>query len=144
VNLSDPAQLTDVQRAVQEHFQRGGSMLTVLILLAVLTSMIIAVHLLTRRQERRRGAALTDDPMGLFRELLADLHLTTPQRKLLARAAKEARLAHPAVILLSSRVFSQHVESRSADHDRAITHADRQLIAQLKETLFPPVPQRDT
>ena len=131
------AQVTDVQRAVQEHFQRGGSTWTVLIILGILAGIILTTYLLTRRQERRTGATIANDPMGLYRELLTDLNLTAPQRKLMERAAKEAGLAHPAVILLSPRVFSRHVESRSTESTRTTPQADPQLVAQLKETLFP-------
>ena len=138
------AQLTDVQRAVQEHFQRGGSTWTVLILLAILAGIIMTAHLLTRRQERRRGTVIVSDPMALYRDLLAELDLTKPQCKLLERAAKEARLAHPTVILLSPRVFARHVEARSTSHNRATTQTDDRLIAQLKKTLFPPPPGDST
>ena len=134
------AQLTDVQRAVQEHFQRGGSKWTVLIILAILAGIILTTYLLTRRQERRTGATIANDPMGLYRDLLTDLNLTAPQRKLMERAARDAHLPHPAVILLSPEVFSRHVESQSTDSTRAVPQADQQLIAQLKETLFPPRP----
>ena len=131
------AQVTDVQRAVQEHFQRGGSTWTVLIILGILAGIILTTYLLTRRQERRTGATIANDPMGLYRDLLTDLNPTAAQRKLMERVAKTANLAHPAVILLSPRVFSRHVESRSTASTRTTPQADPQLVAQLKETLFP-------
>jgi len=140
VNQLTLAQVNEVQRAVQEHFQRGGSTSTVLIILGILVGIILTTYLLTRRQERRTGVTITNDPMGLYRELLTDLNLTAPQRKLMERAAKEAGLPHPAVILLSPKAFSRHVESRSTDSTRTIPQADQQSIAQLKETLFPPCP----
>lgn len=137
MNQPTLAQVNDVQRAVQEHFQRGGSTWTVLIILAILAGIILTTYLLTRRQERRTGATIANDPMGLYRDLLTDLNLTAPQRKLMERVAKDADLPHPAVILLSPKVFSRHAESPPAGSDRTILRADQQLIAQLKETLFP-------
>lgn len=132
------AQLNAAQRSVQEHFQRGGSTWTVLILLGILAGVILTAYLLTRRQERRSGTTITNDPMGLYRDLLAELDLTKPQCRLLEHAAKEAGLTHPTVILLSPRIFSRHVEAQSAGNNRTTTPADQRFIAQLKETLFPP------
>lgn len=128
--------MNDVQRAVQEHFQRGGSTWTVLIILSILAGAVLTAYLLTRRQERRSGAVVVNDPIELYRNLLTDLNLTKPQRKLMERAAKNANLPHPTVLLLSPTIFARHVESRST---RATPQTDPRLIAQLRETLFPPL-----
>lgn len=54
-----------------------------------------------RTKPRQTGPVVTDDPEGLFDELLGGLSLEPAEKKLLRQIASGARLRHPSMCLLS-------------------------------------------
>lgn len=136
--------LTEAQRAVRDHFQEGGSIGSVLLVVGVVAGVILAACWLARRQRRRaQKHAPRDDPDRLFGDLLRGLALTAPQRGLLDTVAKELRLRNPAVILLSPTLFDRHVDQWRALNHQACDHvdprADERIVAQVRAVLFPSV-----
>ena len=114
--LSQLDKLTAVQRATRDHFQEGGSVTAVLVVLVLLTGVILLTYNLARRQRGfSRAAAAKGDPHRLFRNVLDQLELTTPQYQWLQAVVKELKLEHPAVILLSPALFDRCAGHRHGD-----------------------------
>ena len=79
--------------------QYGWLLFAGLIVLGLLLAYIVVRNY---RSSPRRGALpVTDNPDRLFDDLLAQLDLTTSERKLLRQIASGARLRHPSMCLLS-------------------------------------------
>ena len=138
--------LNDVQRAVRDQFQRGGSVAGVLLVLLVLLAVVLAVYYLTQCQRKVTQAARRHDPQRLFRHLLNGLDLSAPQRHLLLAVAKDLRLKQPTVILLSPTLFDLHVKEWQTGQSGPVrtsaaigNHPDapEQTAAQTRSVLFP-------
>lgn len=138
--------LTVLQRAVRDHFQQGGSVTSVLLLLAVIIGVVMLVKFLTQRQWQSNRPAGTDPGRELFVSLLDDLELTQAQQRVMVAFAKEQRLKNPSVILLCPTLFDRYVgqwlekpKRRSDPEDQLV---DAEFIARLRKHLFPPVQSR--
>jgi hypothetical protein len=135
--------LTGPQRAVRNHFQEGGSIGLVLLVMAAVAGVVLIAYWLTRRQQRSaQKHARINDPQRLFGDLLQGLALTASQRRLLATVVRELGLKHPSVILLSPTLFERHIDQwralgRSTGSD-VESHAGEDLVAQTRDVLFPP------
>lgn len=135
--------LSEVQRAVQSHFERGGSGLAVLCVLVILAAVVLTAYLLTRRQQASAEAtAQGADPKKLYRDLLNGLGLRPDQRRLMHNVSRDIGLEHPTVILLSSVLFDRYVggwlsarEEKKPDPRRS---SNGELAAELRGVLFPP------
>ncbi len=155
--FSPLAQLTDIQQAVSDQFQKGGSFATVLLVLSGLAAMLVVAYYLAKRQRKTADNARHTDHGQLFSELVDKLDLSPPQRDLLEVAAKSLRLSKPAVILISSAMFDSHLEdwqsqqtgmsggnravaspSAGSPQETAIGHGFQSgLIAETRAVLFP-------
>jgi hypothetical protein len=109
--LSAVPELTDVLRGVQRHFERGGTVGSVAAVILLLAALVLVVRLLARRGHSVQADRGRSDPQRLFRDVVARLPLTPPQRKSLMTMSKELRLAQPAVLLLSRVVFDRKVRT---------------------------------
>lgn len=154
--LSQVQGLTEIQTAVRDHFQRGGSWITALLVLVGLALLTCLVYALTQRREEAHARIRSADPQRLFANLLGKLDLTPDQRHFLGTVAKALHLPQPAVILLSAALFDRYVEAYSSGRHEAIhlvqaapgggesAHAKASdsrppsdLIAKTRNTLFP-------
>ncbi len=104
------AQLTDIQQAVSDQFQKGGSFAAVLLVLSGLAAMLFVAYYLAKRQRKTAADAPHTDHGQLFSELIEKLDLSPSQRDLLEATAESLCLSKPAVILISSAMFDSHVE----------------------------------
>ncbi len=134
------ARLTELQRAVSEHFNTGGSVLSVILVIASIVLLVATVAILTRRQEERLETSTPSDPQKLFRDLVVNLSLNVQQRSLLANIAKDLELRHPTILLISSRFFEESVRKwheflQSSGVRRKVP--DEQFIERLYQVLFP-------
>jgi hypothetical protein len=134
--------LTEAQRAVRQRFQEGGSLGSVLLIAGVVLGAVLAAYWLTRRQRRRQeGRRPINDPQRLFKNLLRDLSLNEQQRRVLRAVAREADLAHPSALLVSSALFERHADQWLASQRQtganAGKDADQRTLAQTREVLFP-------
>ncbi len=133
--------LTETQRAVSEHFQRGGSITAILIILSCLVAVILVVALLTMRQRHADPNRVVNDPRRLYQDLLEKLGLAPSQQEFLQAIATDLDLSHPTVILLSSRLLDQRCgEWSRKGHGRAVgldgSEADI-LLTGVRAHLFP-------
>jgi type II secretory pathway component PulF len=127
-------QLTPNQQAVRDYFQEGGSFTAVAVVLLVLVGVFLLTYLIMRRQERASAETLRDDPPDLFRSLLRRLELSSAQRNLLMTVAKGLDLTNPTVLLLSPKLFRQHV---SRWGQQSSIQIEEQLIESTEKVLFP-------
>ena len=107
---SSLAQLTDIQQAVSDQFQKGGSFTAVLLVLSVLAATLFIAYYLAKRQRKTAVGARHTNHRQLFSELVDKLDLTSPQLDLLEAAAVSLRLSMPAVILISPALFDSYLE----------------------------------
>ncbi len=99
--------LTEIQQAVRDHFQRGGSFRAVLLVLIAIIAAIVIGRELTRRLRRQKLTAPTSHPRRLFRDMQRKLELTAQQRSILDTVAKDLKMEHPSVMLLSPSLFDR-------------------------------------
>ena len=141
VLLAMPAQLTEVQRAVRDRFQEGGSFTAVMLVLLGVTGVVLAVYYLTLRQRRVKDNTRRASPERLFRDLMGKLDLTSPQRQYLDTMARDLRIKHPAVILLSPELFDRYLGEWQAWQHRTADDKDEQMnprtAARIRTALFP-------
>ncbi|MCB9849825.1 MAG: hypothetical protein H6817_03895 [Phycisphaerales bacterium] len=73
------------------------------------------------------------NPRSLFLDVLREIPLTVPQRDLLRHMARELRLEHPTVLLLSPRIYHEHANAwMSGSRNASLTMRDRiDTIAQV-------------
>ncbi len=133
--------LPELRRAIRDEFQTGGSILGVLLALLGLAAVVLLAYLLAELQRKRAvGPAKNDDPERLYRDLLGKLGLATDERQVLDTLAREMRLKHPAVILLSEALFDRHVAGWRARWDRPPVKGgpapDGDTIARVRTRLF--------
>jgi hypothetical protein len=139
--------LTEFQRSVREQFQKGGSIVEVVLVIALFVALVIGAAWWSRRLERRRKPGADVTPGELFEAVMTTLKLSTPSRKRLREAARAAHLKHPTVLLLSPRVFDRCLAPRRAAVDETKQAAgvvrsapkntfDRELL-ELRSFLFP-------
>ena len=55
--LAQSTGLTEQQKAVRDHFQKGGSPLTVLLVLAAGTLLVFLVYWLSKKQQEHKNAS---------------------------------------------------------------------------------------
>lgn len=133
--------LSPVQRGVRDHFQNGGSLVAVVLVMVVIALFVVAAYFISRSTERSASAVWRDDPDALFNDLLHRLGLGVAQRKVLAQIARDRPLPNPTVMLLSQAVFDENVR-RWQEGGGAPTNTDgreRALepINAAREALFP-------
>jgi len=128
--------LPEFYRAVREQFNKGGTLGSVLIVLAGLAGVVLLVYILNRLEQKSTTNTGPSDAQRLFRDVLARLGLNEAQRQLLEGVAKDLRLKNPTVLLLSERLFDQNVQEWAGrQKGRA---ADReQVVSRMRSRLFP-------
>jgi len=139
--LSNAYELTEVLRAVQRHFERGGDVGASVAIIMALAAIVLIVRLLTRRDRSVQAGGERADPQRLFQDMLASLQLTPQQRKSLMAMSRESGLAHPSVLLLSRTVFDRHLKTWQKRCERTpptegMSIHDEPLVA-VRAVLFP-------
>ena len=131
--------LPDFYQAVRAQFNKGGTLGSMLIVLAGLIALVLLVYFLNRLEQKATTHTEPSDAQRLFRDLLARLGLTESQRRLLDAVARDLRLKNPTVLLLSERLFDRHVEEWAASQKaRAAAAPGReQLVSRMRARLFP-------
>ncbi len=126
--------LTEIQRAVRDHFQKGGSFGAIAVVVLVVVLGVIITYVVTRRLRTVTKEVELDSPGKLFQEMLLKLQLPVVERHVLATVAKDLHLEHPAAMLISSVLFDRHVgEWRSDGRGSGV---DAKLLAQSRQRLF--------
>lgn len=139
--LLQATRLTPVQRGVRAHFQDGGSIAAVLVVLTVILAVLAAVRYLGRRQAAANRRKSDSEPSLLFRDMVRKLDLSTAQRHMLDAVARDAHLPHPAVILLSESRFDDEVRRwrnrGGGEYPIAAGGPVTDVIRGTREVLFP-------
>jgi len=123
-------------QAVRDQFNRGGTLGSVLIVLACLTGVVLLVYFLNRLEQRSTKSVEPSDAQRLFRDVLARLGLNEGQRQLLEAVAKDLRLKNPTVLLLSERLFDQNVQEW-ARRQKGRSEDREQVVSRMRSRLFP-------
>lgn len=136
--------LSEVHKAMREQFQRGESILGTLLALLGLASLVALAYALTELQRRRAERLVTcDDPQRLFDDVLDKLELSPAERRTLGTVARDLRLDHPTVILLSETLFDRQVskwlERRNLSRGSGGSARDAETISAARTRLFPVV-----
>ncbi|MFQ5463761.1 MAG: hypothetical protein ACE5E5_14185 [Phycisphaerae bacterium] len=131
--------LTEIQRATREHFQKGGSIVSVLSVIGGLVLGVGLAYWLSQQQQKVARNARRNDPQKLFQDLMAKVELSEPQRRVLGSVAHDLNLDQPAVLLISRALFDRHVHAwkqrrpagnraKHAGEDNALLVAQRALF----------------
>ncbi len=135
-----PEQFNEAQQSVRRWFQEGGAIGPVLAVFAVLAGALFLAHLLSGRQRRRDPGVLRSDPAGLFADILKKMNLTAQQRKTLVDMARDLRIKHPTVVLLSPVLFERSWTGWKGDVAESAApdgQARSDLYWQIRSVLFP-------
>jgi hypothetical protein len=134
-------ELTEIQRAVRSHFQKGGSILEAILVLLAIVGAVLLVRYLTHKQREAQSRTRPADPRRLFRDLLDKLKLGARQRQLLDAVARDLHLASPATILLCPALFDRRIDEWRSQHAERTTGATEasssDLAMQIRGVLFP-------
>jgi hypothetical protein len=139
--LSQVVRFADWRRAVEDEFRGGGSLFWSLLAFAGLVIVVVMVYWLSERQQKKiDGVNEYRNPQRLFRDLLQRLELLPPQRQLLETVARDQRLKHPTVILLSEGLYDRHVNEWLRSRNRPVLgtegHAETQSLTRARRRLF--------
>ena len=129
--------LSEIQEAVRDQFQRGGSFTRVVVVLLCILAGVLLAYVLTQLLGARPKRKRSDNPQLLFLDLLDELKISVPQRRLLNHMVRDLRLKQPSTILLSETLFDQFVTQWG--DARRIADYDQQMIGELRAALFPAV-----
>jgi hypothetical protein len=141
--LAQNPQIQEFQKALQRQFETSWSVHAGLIVAAFFTVVVLLVWYLSRRESRVAETTQHGDPQKLFRALLQRLPLATSQRQWLSAIARDLKLAHPTMMLLSPALFQQTFEQWQAQRASAAGRAgphDSHIYAQVQAALFPSRP----
>lgn len=122
----------ELRQSLTQQFNEPGSVTGLVLAALTLAAVVILAWLLQRWQERRRVPADMWDAPGLYRELLDRLDLPEDQRGVLTAVARDLRLANPAVILISRRLFDESMEAWGTRH-----RGSDVLVGRIRQRLFP-------
>ncbi len=139
--LMQTGALTPTQQAVRDQFQEGGSIGTVLLLVAGLAMMVALAYWLSKQvQHIDSGPARVDDPQRLFEDWLVRLEMPAEQLQFLRAIARDLDLENPATILLSPVRFDRCLDQWPAHRQTSGQVRPRPptaLITQTRSALFP-------
>jgi len=128
--------LPDFFQAVRAQFNKGGTLGSMLIVLASLTALVLLAYFLNRLEQKATTHTEPSDAQRLFRDLLVRLGLTEAQRQLLDAVAHDLRLKNPTVLLLSESLFDHHVQEW-AGRQKVRTTEREQVVSRMRSRLFP-------
>ncbi len=140
----DETRLRHPTEYIHEHFQKGGNIQEVLL---VLVGIAIIFALLTVAHRLQRGgtqSATPNSPAKLFKSVVRELELTVRQRDILGKIALQTGMRHPTVILLGPTFFDRQVDRWWGMNSRLIGRTKsrtEQTIASLRMTLFDDAPK---
>lgn len=133
--------LTQAQRAIRDHFQQGGSILSVFMVLIVIAAIVALAYWLSQHTAHFDGTAKRNDPVKLFFDLMRRMNFSQEQQKTLEKIVREQEVKNPAVILLCPNLFDRYVgrweEQQPQSNASRKNHVRRQLLKETRQRLFP-------
>ena len=109
VLLSQQMNLSDVQKAVREHFNEKGTPTSVVLILLLMVGIVLLTYLLSKYAGNLHLPEKRNRVQPFYQQMLIKLEVTTPQRRWLERLAVDLQLKQPTMILLSPTLFDRHV-----------------------------------
>lgn len=145
--LAQLDQLTPQQRAVRDHFQQGGSLTAVLlVILGFILLMIFAYGVLVWSKRKTKPEPKHSAPATFLDALLEALALPAPQAELVHQIVDVAQVKEPAKLLLVEKLFddsSRKLLRHRAQHGgEASLESASKTLTELKTYLFPKVAGR--
>jgi len=124
-------------QALREQFNRGGTFGSVLITLGGFALLILVVAVLTRFDQRRRVIPEPDHSARVFREALQKLGVPPSQQRVFEAMAGETKARHPAALLLSEKLYDQHVAQWHSNRGARAGDPDHAILIKARTRLFP-------
>ena len=90
VLLSQQLNLSDVQKAVREHFNEKGTPTSVVLILLLMVGIVLLTYLLSKYAGNLHLPEKRTRVQLFFQQMLNKLEVTTPQRRWLERLASES------------------------------------------------------
>lgn len=145
--LAQLDQLTPQQRAVRDHFQEGGSLTAVLlVILGFILLMIFAYGVFVWSRRKAKPELKHSAPATFLDALLEALALPESQAELVHQIVDVAQVKEPAKLLLVEKLFddsSRKLLRHRAQHGgEASLESATKRLAELKSFLFPKVAGR--
>ena len=140
--LSQTGDLSEVQQAVRDHLQEGGTPASVVLVLSVLIGIVLLTVVLSKYAGYLELPAKQNQPHLFFQQLLKKLDMTTLQRRWLERMVGDLQLKQPATILLSPALFDRTVceWQRGFRHDGKRSPSEQaDFVYRIRTYLFPVV-----
>lgn len=136
--LLQSGQTIDPRKAIFDQFNKQpGDPATwsgVILVIAAILILLLVLHFILYYERRTDETQSTRDPLKLFKEVLCELELSTAERDLLKRLARDLELASPTALLLSPTGFSNHVQKwlsmskTKAKHEQQFQQLSRKLF----------------
>lgn len=124
--------------AISRRFREHTSLVGALLAVVAVGLVVLLAYWLSKRQAVRADDTARNDPYALFHGLLERLPLATADRVTLRKVAKDQKLEHPAVLLLSRALFRQHTDAWRIARGRTDANTvEGRAIARAEVALFP-------
>lgn len=104
----------------------------VLIAVGVLAAVLGAVWFRKTNKLRRQR----NRPIRIFSDIVADFGLTSPDRRLLTRIARQQQLPSPLTLILSPATFDHHVQRHCATLGISSQSRFTQRLQRIRQALF--------
>lgn len=141
--LSQQLNLSEVQKAVREHFNEEGTPLPVLLILLAMVGIVLLTYLLSKYAGNLHIPEKSNRVQPFFQQMLNKLEVTTPQRRWLERLAVDLQLKQPTMILLSPTLFDRQVcewQRKGFRQKNKLSPSEQaDFIFQIRTYLFPVV-----
>lgn len=124
-------------RALEKQFHREDTGSSMLIVVGVLAALIAIVYWASRIDRRPPAPVETDHPGRVFRDALHRLGFSPAQQRTLEAFARDTKLAHPAVLLLSERLFNEHATKWHSVRNASTVDPEAETLRKAKTRLFP-------
>lgn len=137
--LAQTRRLSPTQEAVRDYLEKGGSVRTALMVVAVIVAVVVVTGLIGWIH-RPSGAQGRGNPRKLFHRLLHQLPLSARQRRFLWGVAKDLHLPNPTLLLLSPGYFATCIDqwqARASGRSGKGRGVDSVALERIRVAVFP-------
>ena len=129
--------LPDFYRAMEKQFHPEDTGSSMLLALGVVAVLIVVVYAATRFERRPKVPVGLDHPGRVLKDALQKLGFTPAQQRTLESFARDSKVPHPAALLLSERLFDQHVTAWQSKRGAASPDPEAETLRKARTRLFP-------
>jgi len=130
----NPVPPMDRLHAIRDRFAAGGSVSEFILVLTTILVMMVILYAVMRHGVRRRQGVLNHQ-RKLFDQLIRSQDLGVGHRDMLRRIARDLRLEHPTVLLLSPQLLRIHA-NQWMSATQVVSDSQRLQIDELSTHLF--------